>query len=126
MIEGLKKTVEFACAEIKEVEGKVTVGLIEKRVEKLEQKTDDYHKHVTDMEQYTRRWNLRLYGIPEVPNEDVHSEAIRICQALMPENKAKVADCIDTVHCFGRKKLQNDPKLDNDGASLSSSPPDCT
>ena len=108
VIEGLKKTVEFACAEIKEVKGRVHV--IEKRMEKVEQKTNDYHKRVTDMEQYTRRWNLRLYGVPEVLNEDVRCEAIRICQAVMPENKAKVADSIDIVHRLGRKKLQNDPK----------------
>ncbi|KAJ8004306.1 hypothetical protein DPEC_G00157760 [Dallia pectoralis] len=62
------------------------------------------------MEQYTRRWNLRLNGVPEVLNEDVRCEAIRICQEVMSGNNAKVADSIDIAHRLGKKKHPNDSK----------------
>lgn len=57
-IEGLKKTVDFACAEIREVKGKVTH--IDDRVNAAERKTSLLEQRITELENYSRRWNLRL------------------------------------------------------------------
>nr|XP_023868738.1 GEM-interacting protein-like [Salvelinus alpinus] len=108
VIEGLKKTVEFACGEIEDV--KTRVAKVEKGVEKVDKNNNVYHRRLTDLEQYTRRWNLRLYGLPEVENEDVRGEAIRICQEVMPAEKNKVGDTIDVVHRLGKKQQQNDSR----------------
>ena len=77
---------------------KTRVAKVEKSVEK---NNNVYHRRLTDLEQYARRWNLRLYGLPEVENEDVRGEAICICQ---------VVDTIDVVHLLGKKQQQNDSR----------------
>jgi hypothetical protein len=69
-----------------------------------------YHRCLTDLEQYTIKWNLRLYGLPEVENEDVRGEAIRICQDVLPTEKNKVGDTIDVVHRLGKKQQQNNSR----------------
>jgi hypothetical protein len=108
VIEGLKKTVEVACGEINDV--KTRVAKVEKNVERVEKNNNVYHRRLTDLEQYTRKWNLRLYGLPEVENEDVRGEAIRICQEVLPAEKNKVGDTIDVVHRLGKKQQQSDSR----------------
>lgn len=55
-IEGLKKTVDFACAEIRDVKDKVT--LAEKRISVAEKKVNLIEQRLGDLENYTRRWSL--------------------------------------------------------------------
>ena len=62
-IEGLKQTVDFTCAEIREVKGKLTQ--VDARACETEKKMSLVDQRVTDLENYPRRWNLRLYGVPE-------------------------------------------------------------
>ncbi|KAL1252080.1 hypothetical protein QQF64_019876 [Cirrhinus molitorella] len=63
-------------------------------------------QRLTDLERYSRRWNLRLPGVTEKGQEDVRAEAIRICESTFPEGGHSLADKIDTVHRVGRR-LQN-------------------
>jgi len=102
-IEGLKKTVDFACAEIREVKGKVTH--IDDRVNMAEKKTILLEQRITELENYSRRWNLRLYGMAEnVADQNIRQEVIHICQSILPEHKAKLPDVIDSVHRLGQLK----------------------
>lgn len=101
-IEGLKKTVDFACAEIREVKGKVTH--IDDRVNAAERKTSLLEQRITELENYSRRWNLRLYGMAENKDQNVRQEVIHICQSILPELKAKLPDVIDSVHRLGQLK----------------------
>lgn len=55
-------------------------------------------QQVTELENYSQRWNLCLYGVPENKEQDIRTEVIQICQAILPEDKAKLPDVIDTVH----------------------------
>lgn len=57
---------------------------------------------VSDLERYGRRWNLRLYGVPEVEKEDVRAKVIDVCQELLPSEKEKVSDAIDVAHQVGK------------------------
>lgn len=101
-IEGLKKTVDFACAEISEVKGKVTH--IDNRVSVAEKKTSLLEQRVTELENYSRRWNLRLFGVAENKDQNVRQEVIHICQSILPEHKDKLPDVIDSVHRLGQLK----------------------
>ncbi|CAL8281694.1 unnamed protein product [Merluccius merluccius] len=56
------------------------------------------------MENYLRRWNLRLYGMTENKDQNVCQEVIRICQSILPEHKARLPDVIDSVHRLGQPK----------------------
>lgn len=106
-IEGLKKTIDFVCAEIKDVKSKVCT--LEVKMAKEEKRIDTCQQRVSELERYSRRWNLRLYGVEESEKENVRKKAIEICQAVLPEEKNRLADAIDTVHRLGTKR-QNDYK----------------
>lgn len=105
-IEGLKKTIDFVCAEIKEVKSKVCT--LEKKMAKEEKRVDTCQQRVSELERYSRRWNLRLYGVEESEKENIR-KAIEVSQAVLPEEKNMLADTIDTVHRLGTKR-QNDNK----------------
>lgn len=100
-IEGLKKTVDFACEEIKEVKGKVRT--LEMKVTKGEERMNACQKQINDLESHSRRMNLRLFGVKETEKEDVRKIGIKICQAVLPEMKGRLFDTIDAVHRVGPK-----------------------
>lgn len=100
-IEGLKKTINFACEEIKDVKGKVHT--LETKVAKGEERLDTCMKKLNDLESHSRRMNLKLYGVKETEKEDVRKITITICQAVMPELKGRLLDTIDAVHRVGPK-----------------------
>ncbi|KAA0703718.1 hypothetical protein E1301_Tti000635 [Triplophysa tibetana] len=102
-IEGLKKTVDFVCAELNDIKGKV--GHIEDRLNTEEKKMELCEMRIADMERYSRRWNLRLHGVPEKENENARTESIRICTAVFPEESESLPDKIDSVHRIGKRLL---------------------
>lgn len=106
-IEGLKKTIDFACAEIKDM--KVKISTIEKQASCEEKRVNVCQQRISELERYSRRWNLRLHGVGETEKEDVRKKAIQICQEVLPEQKDKLVDNIDVVHRLGNKQ-PNDPK----------------
>ncbi|KAK7880687.1 hypothetical protein WMY93_032685 [Mugilogobius chulae] len=85
---------------------------LKKRVDVIESNTNkdgatilQLQERLVESERYSRRWNLKLYGVPEsVAKEDVKKETIRICQSVFPEGKQKLPDVIDTVHRLGKLK----------------------
>lgn len=76
-IEGLTKTVDFACAEIQDVKGQVTD--VEKRICTAEKKATLMEQRLLEVENYSRRWNLRLFGLGEKKGENIRREVIQIC-----------------------------------------------
>lgn len=64
---------------------------------------------ISVLERYSRRWTLRLCGVEESEKEDVRQKAIVICQAVLPEQKHRLVDTINTVHRLG-PKWQSDLK----------------
>ncbi|XP_067296477.1 uncharacterized protein [Pseudorasbora parva] len=100
-IDELSKKVDTAFAEIKEMENKMCkmedrVFALEKTVIMLEQRMDE-------MESYSRRWNLRLYGVSEDKDENVRLQAIKICKAVLPEDPGRLSETIDIAHRLGKK-----------------------
>lgn len=104
-IADVKTAVEFLCAE---VNVKSQLGLMETKVKKVEAKSSEHEQRLSHLEGYTRRWKLRIYGIPEKEREDVQERVIQVCQQLLPEAKDKLPYTVDTVHRLGRKQTSSD------------------
>ncbi|KAA0705276.1 hypothetical protein E1301_Tti009859 [Triplophysa tibetana] len=105
-IADLKKAVEFVSDEVNDV--KVKLGAMEAEVKKMDSKSAEQEKRLSHLEGYARRWNLRIYGVPEKEKEDVRERVIQVCQQLLPEAKGKIPFIVDTVHRLRRKQLNND------------------
>lgn len=63
-------------------------------------------QRLIELENYSRRWNLRLYGVPETKDQNVRRVVIEICQSIPPEHKTKFSDVIDTVHRLGQPRKE--------------------
>lgn len=58
----------------------------------------EVEQSLTELENYSRQWNLQLYIVPEGKDQNVRQEVIQICQVVLPEHKARFSDVIDIVH----------------------------
>lgn len=105
--DAIEKMVDNVRVELKMINDKIHG--IEKRVEKTEQSALKIMHRVSEVERYGRRWNLRLYGIPESEGEDVRVKVINVCQEVLPSEKNKLADAVDVAHRVGRTS-QNAPQ----------------
>lgn len=103
-IEGLKKTLDFACNEIKDTQN--AVANVKSRLKNEEIKVIDLLTRVSDLETYSRRRNLKIYGMAEDKDENVREKVLEVCRAIIPNSKIKPDEAIDVVHCLG-KSLQN-------------------
>uniref|UniRef100_A0A1A8JAE1 L1 transposable element RRM domain-containing protein n=1 Tax=Nothobranchius kuhntae TaxID=321403 RepID=A0A1A8JAE1_NOTKU len=100
--DGLKKTIEFVSVEMKDMKGKVCD--LEKKVTKEEGRVDNCQQRISELERYSRRWNLRLHGVKEAEKEDVREKVIEICKSVLPKQNHRLPDVIDTVHRLGAKR----------------------
>ena len=102
-IADLKIQVSTVCHDVSSVRAKMVEVEQLHMVEK--ERIDDLAARTLEIERYSRRWNLRLNGVSELIEKDqVRMEVIRICQAVVPENKKRLPEVIDTVHRLGAKK----------------------
>lgn len=91
-----------------------------KKVTKEEGRVDNCQQRISELERYSRRWNLRLHGVKEAEKEDVRGKVIEICQSVLPEQNHRLPDVIDT-DSEPSDKVAPDPE-----ASSCSSPPEST
>ncbi|KAE8281759.1 hypothetical protein D5F01_LYC19142 [Larimichthys crocea] len=101
----LEKMMESVRGEIKALDDKVVH--VERRMERNESSALKTMNRVSELERYSRRWNLRLHGLTETREEDVRVRAISVCQAVLSEDKEKLADAIDVVHRVGKPRQDN-------------------
>lgn len=100
-ITNVKETIEFMSTEVNNLKSKH--GVMESKMGQMEQRVMEQERRLAHLESYSRRWNLRIYGIPE-KEKDVRGEVIQVCQRLLPDDKKKLASAIDTVHRLGHKQ----------------------
>ena len=62
---------------------------------------DNYRQEVDDLEQYTRRTNVRIYGVTEQPEENTDNLAIDFFKSEL--NKAVASNDISRSHRVGKK-----------------------
>jgi len=104
-IAGIKDSFDAVCAEVNSV--KERVDRCESLIEACKVNTDKAEQRVSQLEAYSRRWNLKLYGLEENDQQDLRHEFIQICLRLLPEAKTKLPDAIDVVHRLGPRKPGN-------------------
>ncbi len=105
-IEGLKLTIDFACKEIKDAKKRIDAKKtkVEKCLKIEAEVVAQLKDRITELENYSRRWNLKLHGLPESV-ENVKMETIKICQTFFPqEQQSKLTEVIDIVHHLGKRK----------------------
>ena len=100
----LHSKLSIVCDELKLLKERATV--LEQRVGEIEEPVRNTQRHLDHLETYHRRWNLKLFGLAETRDENVREEVIKICQAVLPEERRKLPDAIDVAHRLGRKKAQ--------------------
>lgn len=79
---------------------------IDDKLKSMEQRMSDLEKRLEDTERYSRRWNLRLFNLPESTNEtaeDTRRQVINLFGDILPEEKNKMDFLVDTVHRTGRR-----------------------
>ncbi|MEQ2169323.1 hypothetical protein GOODEAATRI_024036 [Goodea atripinnis] len=100
-IEGLKKTVNFVCNELKDTQKKVQA--INARLKEKEGMVKRLKARSEELEIYVRRWNLHLYGVDEDPKENVREKVVKLCQKILPETTERpgAAVAVDVAHHLG-------------------------
>lgn len=75
----------------------------------LKKKTSELEQRVNEQERYSRRWCLRLYGMPENAAENAKEKVKDVCRALVPEKeKNEVVAALDIAHRLGRLRTGED------------------
>ncbi len=70
-ITSVTEAIEFLSAEINSLKAKY--GVVESTLGKMEQTSVEQDRRLSQLESYSRRWNLRLHGVPEREQEDVRT-----------------------------------------------------
>ena len=78
-IDDLKKSLEFCHEEVLDL--KKTNSTLQERCKLLDQKVSELELRVNDADRYSRRMNLRLYGVPEDNKDNNIKKTVQdICQ----------------------------------------------
>lgn len=101
-IEALKETSEFLYKEVQDV--KMVVATVKQASDVHQKRITAAEDKINDMERYHRRWNLRLYGLPEQEGEDVKQRMVDVCRAVIPDAGGDLRFHIDVSHRIGRKE----------------------
>lgn len=78
----------------------------EAKIANLEKENIKLHARMNELEQYSRRNSIRLYGVKESPDEDVYSKVIEVFNGI----NVNAAGHIDRCHRVGKKTTE---KQDN-------------
>lgn len=101
MLATIAKTVQLNSEELKEC--KTKMKNLEKQVEVLRKENYDVKERILDQERYKRRWNLRIKGKKENPNENIKTETVNLLTKIAPDLK-NLEDAVDIVHRVGKMK----------------------
>lgn len=90
---------------------KTELVALKERLEKVESQPQAYShasaahmRRLSNLEDYSRRWNLILHGLGEKEHQDVRRETIRVLQEVLPVAKEKIPGAVDTIHRLGPKR----------------------
>lgn len=104
-ITAVKESFDAVCAELNDMKSRVVS--VEAQLEKYKAIAEAQEKRISHLESYSRRWNLKLYGLTERDKQDVRQEVIKVCRSVIPEMQDKSPDVVDTVHRIGPKRSNN-------------------
>lgn len=101
-INDLKHNSEFFFEELKDVQTKVTAT--ETAVESHEARIQFLENKLNANESHSRRFNLRLYNLPEEEGENVKRKVMDICCNVAPDMADSLHFLIDVCHRIGSKE----------------------
>ncbi|XP_070410757.1 uncharacterized protein [Nothobranchius furzeri] len=104
-ITAVKESFDAVCVELNDMKGRIAD--FESQLEQYKANAETQEKCISHLENYSRRWDLKLYGLPEREKQDVGQEVIKVCRTVLPEEQVKFPDVVDTVHRIGPKKSNN-------------------
>ena len=81
------------------------VTTLKESMTRLEQENQLLKKKLDDVEQYTRRNNVRVFGIPEEENENVENSVLKVFQEKM--GVAVQPESMERCHRLGRRDDRN-------------------
>ena len=81
---------------------------LKNKIAELEVQLDQVKSHANDNEQYSRRCNVRIYGIPEEKGENCYDAVVNFCRNCL---KCDVAVSeIDRTHRVGKQRNDSTPR----------------
>lgn len=100
-IDDIKKSLEFCHEEA--VALKKQNSTLQKQCDLLGKKVNELELKVNETDRYSRRLNLRLYGVHETNKDDnIKKEIQEVVRAVLPDSEAGlVVAAIDVVHRIG-------------------------
>lgn len=100
-IEGLKKSLDFCHQEVVDLKKENTI--MKMRVEQMQKEVTELEQKVNDADRYSRRYNLRVYGVAEEREENVKVKVKEICRAAIPGSDGEeIEAAVDVAHRIGR------------------------
>ncbi|KAL1274402.1 hypothetical protein QQF64_027216 [Cirrhinus molitorella] len=87
---------------------------LEKNVSALQQENKQHKEVCMGMQNYKRRWNLRIYGVKESgPDKESNTQdiLIKILSKVSPKVAHKLPDVVDSVHRLGQKRGDGHPRV---------------
>nr|XP_054757115.1 protein unc-13 homolog C-like [Lytechinus pictus] len=81
------------------------IKTLKSSVEKMESRMAACQTRADDLEQYSRRNNVRVFGVPEAPDEDTDDQVIKIVSNHLGYNLTKAE--IDRSHRSGKPRSPN-------------------
>ena len=81
---------------------------LKNKIAELEVQLDQVKSHANDNEQYSKRCNVRIYGIPEEKGENCYDAVVNFCRNCL---KCDVAVSeIDRTHRVGKQRNDSTPR----------------
>lgn len=74
-----------------------------KDITELQSSDKDVQSRIEQLERYSRRWCLKVHGVPETKNEDLRSVVKNILDHVAPDITGKLNDALDVMHRVGRR-----------------------
>ena len=76
---------------------------LKKQIDDLSVELNEVKKHANENEQYSRRCNIRIFGLPELENEICYEVVTEFCKTKLGYD---LESCeIDRTHRVGRPRL---------------------
>ena len=102
----LKASLEFSQAEIKELKESnkklmTRIQALEKQESLTNKKLQDLEEKCDDIEQYSRKFNLEIHGIPEEEDEDVGQIILQVATKIDADVRE---EDIDICHRLNKKE----------------------
>ncbi len=70
---------------------------ITRDITELQSSDKDVRSRIEQLERYSQHWCLKLHGVPETKNENLHS-IVLILEHVAPDIRGKLSDTLDVMH----------------------------